>query len=197
MYLIKLKIEMNMADLIVKIVRATSPPPGHELHRYAACSSPQLPRPGQSSNNTNTSNMTTTSGTCVCGGNSQTLSFESPKPTRRASDTPWELKQMPSHFDVQDVVHVQSPPPPPIQQQQQQQQQQQYQQQHQSHQDQRRNTIAEGSISGGSHGLVTLFPVRPALGGRNFSELTQLELGAGYVSKEKRDTLHRESSSQF
>lgn len=206
MYLVKLKIEMNMADLIVKIVRATSPPPDHELHRYAASSNPNLARPPQSRNNTETSKETTTSGTYTMGDTillqSPTTLVESPKPGgRRASDnttmtttnhnnhssnnnnnsthSPWELKQLPSHFDVHDVVHPQFPEA-----------------------ELRKYSVAEGSVaSGGSSNnnareLLAPVPIRPPLGGRNFSELTQLELGAGYVTKEKRNTICREQGSQ-
>lgn len=207
MYLVKLKIEMNMADLIVKIVRATSPPPDHELHRYAASSNPNLARPPQSRNNTETSKETTTSGTYTMGDTillqSPTTLVESPKPGgRRASDnttmattnqnnhnnsnnnnnsthSPWELKQLPSHFDVHDVVHPQFPEA-----------------------ELRKHSVAEGSVASGESSnntareLLAPVPIRPPLGGRNFSELTQLELGAGYVTKEKRNTICREQGSQ-
>lgn len=188
MYLIKLKIEMNMADLIVKIVRATSPPPDHELHRYAASSNPNIDRPDHPSrSNTDASKETTTSaGTYISrGGDLGTLplspttllneSLTSDRgSTRRASEPCWELKQMSSHFDVQDVVYPQSQRPLSVEHLQQQQQQQ-----------QRKVSFAEGSVGS----CVGLMPLRPPLGGRNFSELTQLELGAGYVAKEKRDSL--------
>lgn len=90
---------------------------------------------------------------------------------------------MPSHFDVQDVVRPQVPET-----------------------EARKTSVAEGSVlpdagesssgsgngsgSGSGGGLMAPLPLmRPSLGTRNFSELTQLELGAGYVAKEKRDTL--------
>lgn len=93
---------------------------------------------------------------------------------------------MPSHFDVHDVVHNH------------------YYDQHlhldqyqrQQQQQQRKVSLTEGSVSSGGtslNGMMTPLPLRPALGSRNFSELTQLELGAGYVSK-KRDTLSRDPS---
>lgn len=195
-----------MADLIVKIVRATSPPPDHELHRYAASSSPQIARPAQSRNNTDTSKGTTTSGTYTCGDTLQsptTIVEHSPDPGRRTSRSsqhaspPWELKQMPSHFDVHDVVHPQLPEHE-LQQLEQHPQGQQYN--HHNQQQQRKISIAEGSVSaaGGSNNGIPMvpLPIRPSLGGRNFSELTQLELGAGYVTKEKRDTLCREQAAQ-
>lgn len=266
MYLIKLKIEMNLADLIVKIVRATAPPPDHVLHRYAAdagatnSSSSRHARPSQTRNNTDTSKGTGTTGTTITGngngnGNGENGNGENPTtvvvpqppatcyfsageahakpmPTtanlgdgggggRRSSENknnnynnhnssntnnnnhsssnkktkatttssssaaaaaglPWELKQMPSQFDVHDVVHPQLP----------------------EHElaalgptGTRQFSIGEGSVQpiiGGDNLFMTPLLRRPGLGNRNFSELTQLELGVGYVAKEKRDTICRE-----
>lgn len=269
MYLIKLKIEMNLANLIVKIVRATAPPPDHVLHRYAAdagatnSSSLRHARPSQTRNNTDTSKGTDTTGTTITGngnanggnGNGEnpttvgppvppqqpqppaTYYFSAgeahakPMPTtanvlggdgggggRRSSENknnnnhnnhnssntnnnnhssskktkttttsssaaaaglPWELKQMPSQFDVHDVVHPQLP----------------------EHElaalggGPRQFSIGEGSVQpliGGDNLFMTPLLRRPGLGNRNFSELTQLELGVGYVAKEKRDTICRE-----
>lgn len=107
---------------------------------------------------------------------------------------------MPTHFDVHDVVHPQIPE----------------QELADLEKGSRKISIAEGSVrihhTSGAEGLsgspgnnnnsnnnndnLLMAPVltvrRPALGNRNFSELTQLELGVGYVAKEKRDTICRE-----
>lgn len=158
MYLIKLKIEMNMADLIVKIVKATSHPPGHELHRYAA-SNVLIPRPGQSRNNSDTSKKSSTVPSRSSGAalsNTQVASSAAASPTAAVDVQGWELSKMPSRFDVEDVV------------------------------DQRKASVAEGSVA--PFAAAGFAPVRPAFV-RNMSEMTVLEIGAGYLnpsSKEKR-----------
>lgn len=158
MYLIKLKIEMNMADLIVKIVKATAPTPGHELHRYAASQAPN-PRPNaQSRTNSDNSKKHLTAGV----GNGEDASSHTQTapvaPIATAStesrSSTWELKQMPSYFDAHDVVDT----------------------------EQRRVSEAEGTV-----GMVAFpLPVRPALM-RNMSEMTQLEIGAGYLNESSRE----------
>lgn len=149
MYLIKLKIEMNMADLIVKIVKASAPAPGNELHRYAV-SQPQINRPGQSRNNSDNSKRSTAADSGVVT-HPQTQTSEQ----TTSSVQTWELTKMPSHFDVDDVV------------------------------DQKKASVAEGSGGGLA---VPMSSLRPSLL-RSMSEMTQLEIGAGYInpaSKEKR-----------
>lgn len=175
MYLIKLKIEMNMADLIVKIVKATSHPPGHELHRYAA-SNTQIPRPLQSRNNSDNStkkslaaapssssggtvlSQTTLLGTVPSGATTTTLAAQAQQAQQAVR--PLELSRMPSSFDVEDVV------------------------------DTRKASVAEvgGQGSAGALTLAGFAPMRPAFV-RNMSEMTVLEIDAGYLnpsSKEKR-----------
>lgn len=150
MYLIKLKIEMNMADLIVKIVKASAPAPGNELHRYAV-SQPQVNRPAQSRINSDSSKRSTAADSGVVTNSQPHIS---PSEQTTSNIQTWELKKMPSHFDVNDVV------------------------------DQRKASVAEGS--GG--GLAVPMSLRPSLL-RSMSEMTQLEIGVGYInpaSKEKR-----------
>lgn len=170
MYLIKLKIEMNMADLIIKIVRASVPPQGHELHRYAASGlgqAPQSPRPraslpaGESRDISDASTTTrkyTSAGSQTnivplpeadakqqqCSPKSQPL-----QQTRDSGDQGgWELTRMPRSFDVGDVVR-------------------------------------KGSVTDGS--CVGLMPfARPPLM-RNMSETTELEIEAGYLDRDVRD----------
>lgn len=154
MYLVKLKIEMNMADLIVKIVKATSPAPGHELHRYAATSSNIRPhqRPGFNAESRNNSdNSTNTKKSTVPSLHSQTNILPEAKPSNNNNEG-WALTRLPSNFDARDVV------------------------------DRRKASVAEGSV--GMVPLATL--VRPALM-RNMSEMTQLEVGAGYLDRDTRD----------
>lgn len=79
MYLIKLQIEMNMADLIIKIVKASAPAPDHALHRYAASAHATAAAAADKS----CSRTTTTHDE---GG--------------------WALARLPTHFDVGDVVDV-------------------------------------------------------------------------------------------
>lgn len=161
MYLIKLKIEMNMADLIIKIVKATSPAPGHELHRYAATNSIVRPggqRPGLAADSRITSDSTSnTKKSTIPSSNSQTNIL--PEVKRRESDRSnkdnddgWVLTRLPSNFDAGDVV------------------------------DTRKVSVTEGSV--GMVPLATL--MRPALM-RNMSEMTQLEVGAGYLDRDVRD----------
>lgn len=104
---------------------------------------------------------------------------------------------MPTHFDVHDVVHPQIPE----------------QELADLEKGSRKISTAEGSVQSHHHtsgaqgpsggggnnnddSNLLMAPIlavrRPALGNRNFSELTQLELGVGYVAKEKRDTICRE-----
>lgn len=188
MYLIKLKIEMNMADLIVKIVRASSPPQGHELHRYAASNPAAAASPGArsaaGSRNPSDTFKKSSQGTAASNGSqtqiiqstpasssscppyaeqqqkpqSTSLSSSSPNKSAPAAARAWELTRMPSTFSAEDVV------------------------------DQRKVSVAEGMIvgggggGGGDHLVVTGFaPVRPAFT-RNMSEMTELEIGAGYLN---------------
>lgn len=157
MYLIKLKIEMNMADLIVKIIKASSHPPGHELHRYAA-SNAQIPRPAQMRNNSDSSKKSLAAPSSNSSGG--TGQFASQSSCAAQDVRPLELSKMPSNFDVEDVV------------------------------DQRKASVTEGQCSGvGPLALTGLAPVRPAFLTRNMSEMTVLEIDAGYLnpsSKEKR-----------
>lgn len=158
MYLIKLKIEMNMADLIVKIVRASSPPQGHELHRYAVSYPPSPPgRPVAGSRRSSDRSKKT----AVSDG-SQTAIVRPPsaeqQPSNRTPTTQaWELTRMPSSFSAEDIV------------------------------DQRKVSVAEGAVLGDD--VVPGFaPIRPALT-RNMSEMTELEIGVGYLNnscKEKK-----------
>lgn len=162
MYLIKLKIEMNMADLIIKIVKATSPAPGHELHRYAATNSivrPGNQRPALAADSRITSDSTSnTKKSTIPSSNSQTNILpeakrrESDRSNKDNGDDGWVLTRLPSNFDAGDVV------------------------------DTRKVSVTEGSV--GMVPLATL--MRPALM-RNMSELTQLEVGAGYLDRDVRD----------
>lgn len=168
MYLIKLKIEMNMADLIIKIVKATSPAPGHELHRYAASGSvvrrPQ--RPGLEAESRNNSDRTSnTKQSTAPSSQSQTNILPEPKPSKHDktiinnsntnsnnNDNGWALTRLPSNFDAGDVV------------------------------DARKASMAEGSV-----GMVPLATLSRPILMRNMSEMTQLEVGAGYLDRDARD----------
>lgn len=169
MYLIKLKIEMNMADLIVKIVKATSPAPGHELHRYAARGSavnqPQRPQHHDTESRDNTESTSNTNKTKVPSSHSQTNilgQVESVKADKtNKQEDGWVLTRLPSNFYAGDVVDV------------------------------RKASVAEGSV--GMVPLATL--MRPALM-RNMSEMTQLEVKAGYLDRDVRDKRTSEAVEQ-
>lgn len=157
MYLIKLKIEMNMADLIVKIVKATSLAPGHELHRYAARNSavhlPQRPalNAGSHNNSDKSSNSCKTKESTLPSSHSQTDTFHDQKLS--TNNAGWALTRLPTNFDARDVV------------------------------DRRKTSVAEGSV--GMVPVPMMALKRPALM-RNMSEMTQLEVGAGYLDWDAR-----------
>lgn len=154
MYLIKLNIEMNMADLIIKIVKASSPAPGHELHRYATpAPNPHPQRPSKTHDNSDNSNRSTAGASSNTALDSQAPTVPSPRSGPPATygqqpTTLWEVAQMPRDQDVSDVV------------------------------DQRKASVAEG--------LVVPVSTRPGLL-RNMSEMTALEVRAGYMSSTNRD----------
>lgn len=168
MYLIKLKIEMNMADLIVKIVKATSLAPGHELHRYAATASVvhQPQRPGVDIESHNNSQITAdTRKSTIPSSHSQTNILAEAKPSKSDKNTKdddgWALMRLPSNFDAGDVV------------------------------DTRKASVVEGSV--GMVPLATL--TRPVLL-RNMSEMTQLEVRAGYLDPDIRNKRTSGSAEQ-
>lgn len=164
MYLIKLKIELNMADLIVRIVRASNPAPGHALHRYTeAAPRPQHHRASLHVALSRAASEASTSNTkAQTAGTSQTNVVHDdggpPRGPLHAAqhgdvEQGWELTRMPSNFDAGDVVDV------------------------------RKFSVAEGCCAG----MVPLAAVlRPQLV-RTMSELTQLEVSAGYLDQEVRD----------
>ncbi|KAJ4406301.1 hypothetical protein N0V82_010156 [Gnomoniopsis sp. IMI 355080] len=160
MYLIKLKIEMNMADLIIKIVKATSPAPGHELHRYAATGSvvhqPQRLQDHDIESRDNTESTSNTNKTTIPFSHSQTDILgqaESIKLDKiNKQDNGWVLSRLPSNFDAGDVVDI------------------------------RKTSVAEGSV--GMVPFATL--MRPPLM-RNMSEMTELEIRAGYLNRDVRN----------
>lgn len=110
MYLIKLKIEMNMSDLIVKIVKATAPPPNRNLTGYRGTNSPIPVTDGsrQNSDSSNRSNFGTCSTSCENQSQPQILPAISERPTM---DVKWDPRPMPADFDVDDVVDRSKIPP--------------------------------------------------------------------------------------
>lgn len=155
MYLIKLQIEMNMADLIVKIVRASAPTPGHGLHRYAA-SQQHIPRPKTRSRTNSDKCNSRLDAVISCDSKeaSSQVPLEALPSPEAAESSSWELKQMPSYFDAHDVICSEK----------------------------RRDSEVEETAE-----MVAFpLPVRPSLM-RNMSEMTQLEIGAGYLNIASRE----------
>ncbi|KAL1862810.1 hypothetical protein Daus18300_008306 [Diaporthe australafricana] len=135
MYLIKLAIEMNMAELIIKIVKSTS---AHQNNHYAtSLPSPPRPTPERSDNSDSTA---------VANSGDQSLE-QSPISEPALGDT-FQVRQMPSTFDAGDVVDPEA-------------------------------SVTEGASVGR---LLDPNPTRPRLM-RNASEMTTLEITAGYVNR--------------
>ncbi|KAK2614551.1 hypothetical protein N8I77_001362 [Diaporthe amygdali] len=135
MYLIKLAIEMNMAELIIKIVRSTS---AHQNNHYVT-SLPPPPRP--------TPERSGNSGSTVVA-NSGDQSLEQSPLSEPAPGDLFQLRQMPSTFDAGDVVDQKA-------------------------------SVTEGATVGQ---LLDPNSARPKLL-RNASEMTTLEITAGYVNR--------------